>query len=46
MSKKVLVAVGAVVVVLDIVGTILFAQLQPQQAMADGPGMLYFFSPT
>lgn len=45
MSRKMLVVVGAVMVVLVVAGTILFTQLQPQQAMTDGPGMLYFFSP-
>ncbi len=45
MSRKTLVIVGAVVLVLVVAGVILSTQLAPQQAMANGPGMIYFFSP-
>jgi hypothetical protein len=45
MSKRTLITVGAVILVLVVAGVILFTQLQSQQAMANGPGMLYFFSP-
>jgi len=46
MSKKTLVMVGVVILVLVAIGVILSTQLDPQQAMENGPGMLYFFSPT
>ena len=48
MSRKTLVIVGTVILalVLIVVGVVLFARLEPQQAMANGPGVIYFFSPT
>jgi hypothetical protein len=48
MSGKVLVIVGVVILVLALIigGVILFTRLEPQQAMANGPGVIYFFSPT
>ncbi len=46
MSGKTLVIVGVVVVALVVVGVVIFARTEPQQAMADGPGVLYFYSPT
>ena len=45
MSRKTLVIVGAVVLVLVVAGVIVLTQSQPKQAMANGPGMIYFFSP-
>ena len=48
MSGKTPVIVGVVILVLVLIvgGVIIFAQLEPQQAMANGPGVIYFFSPT
>ncbi len=48
MSRKTLVIIGAgiLLLVLIVAGVLLFTQLQPKQAMANGPGVIYFFSPT
>ncbi len=45
MSRKTLIIAGAVGLVVIVAGVVLFTQLGPQQAMANGPGMVYFFSP-
>jgi len=45
MSKKTIVLVGAAILVLIVAGVVLLTQLDPQQSMSNGPGMIYFFSP-
>jgi hypothetical protein len=45
MSGKTTVIIGVVILVLVVAGVILFTQFRPQQAMANGPGVLYFYSP-
>jgi hypothetical protein len=46
MSRGTIVAIGAVVAVLVIAGVALYVLLSSAPAMTDGPGMLYFYSPT
>ncbi|MCP4537095.1 MAG: hypothetical protein GY832_08100 [Chloroflexi bacterium] len=46
MSRKTLVVVGVLVLAVIVAGVAIFAQTRPQQAMTDGPGIVYFFSPT
>jgi len=46
MSKRAFTAIGVVLLV-AVAGVVIFTLLQPQAAvMSDGPGMLYFYSPT
>lgn len=45
MSGRTIIAIGAVVLVLIVAGAVLYFLLQSQPVMADGPGMLYFYSP-
>jgi hypothetical protein len=47
MSKQITVVIGAVAVLLIIIGAVLYVVLQSDApVMSDGPGMLYFYSPT
>ena len=47
MSKQITVVVGAAAVLLIVIGAVLFVVLQPDgPVMSDGPGMVYFYSPT
>ena len=45
MSGRTIIVIGAVVLVLIVAGVGLYFLLQSQPVMADGPGMLYFYSP-
>jgi hypothetical protein len=47
MSKQITVVVGAAAVLLIVIGAVLYVVLQSDApVMRDGPGMLYFYSPT
>jgi hypothetical protein len=45
MSGRTLLVIGAVVLVLLVAGVAIYFLLQSQPVMANGPGMLYFYSP-
>jgi hypothetical protein len=46
MSRQAIIVIGAVVLLVVIAGVSLYVLLQSNApAMADGPGMLYFYSP-
>jgi hypothetical protein len=45
MSGRTILVIGAVVLVLIVAGVVLYFLLQSQPVMANGPGMLYFYSP-
>ena len=47
MSQNKMIVIGVVVLLLAVVGVTLYVLLQSDApVMTDGPGMLYFFSPT
>ena len=45
MSRKTLVVVGVVILAVIVAGVAIFARPRSQQAMADSPGIVYFYSP-
>jgi len=47
MSKQITIVVGAAALLLIVIGAVLYIVLQSDApVMSDGPGMLYFYSPT
>ncbi len=47
MSQNKMIVIGVVVLLLAVAGVTLYILIQSDApAMTDGPGMLYFFSPT
>jgi hypothetical protein len=47
MSKQITIVVGAAALLLIVIGAVLYIVLQSDApVMSDGPGMVYFYSPT
>jgi len=47
MSRRTIIVTGAGVLVLAVAGVLLYTQLESKApGLTDGPGMLYFYSPT